>query len=214
MAGLRQPADLGSYLFHMTIGKRGFWSHMPFLILGVGYLWSQRRNLTSIDRWSAAAILGLVLFYGTQTGIYGGWAYGFRFLIPLIPIFFWWSCRWLLHQPTRAKLVTAGLLLAVGMLTSWVGTLNPWPVSYEGVATSPQAVEFHVRSPFLANLLVLSYERNPDGGLFRWLAEDVYGMEVAVSYIASEFNNRRQPEKIDALRTFVIEWRDIQAISQ
>ena len=86
--------------------------------------------------------------------------------------------------------------------------INPWPVSYEGVATAPQAVEYHVRSPFLANLLVRSYERSPDNALFRWLAEDVYGMDVAVSYIATEFTNRRQPEKIAALRTFVINWRD------
>jgi hypothetical protein len=205
MAGLRHPANLGSYLFHITFGQRGFWSHMPFLLLGVLYLWQQRRKLTSIDRWSVAGVLVLFLFYGTQTGIYGGWAYGFRFLVPLIPVFFWWSCRWLLLSPTRARQVVAGLLLAVGLVTSWVGTLNPWPVSYEGVATTPRVVEYHVRSPMLANLLVLSYERSPDGALFNWLAEDVYGMEVAVSYIAKEFNNRKQPEKLDALREFVIQ---------
>jgi len=208
IAGLRRPTHLGYYLFHITLGKRGFWSHMPVLVLGLVYLLKRRRSLPIIEKITAAAVLILFLFYGTQTGILGGWAYGFRFFIPLIPIFFWWTSLWLFEsRGNKIKKLLVVFLLFIGLVTSWVGTLNPWPVAYEDAATPPTAVEAKIRSPFLSNLMVWSFQHNPDGPIFRWLAEDLYGRDTSLEYLWKEFLNRKQPDKLKDIKKLAKKWQ-------
>ena len=208
-AGLRRPDNLPAYLFHLTLGQRGVFSHMPFLLLALGYLVTRRGTLPRLDRLAAAGILVLWVFYGTQTGIYGGWAYGFRFLVPVIPLLFWWSTLWVLESPRAWRTGVAVVLLVVGLVTSWVGTGNPWPVAYEGVATRPGAIEDEVRSPLLSNLLVWSFERNPRGALFERLSTH-YGRPVTLGYLEAELWNRRRPDARERLLRLAERWRDVE----
>lgn len=210
-AGLRRPGRVVPYLFHITFGSRGFFSHMPVLLCAFPYLWRRRRSLSSVDRWTLAAAVILFAFYGTRTAIYGGWAYGFRFVVPLVPVFFWWACRWLLDEPGWWRRAVFSALCAVGLLTSWVGAQNPWPVSYEGKSTPAEAVEQQVRSPLLANLLVWSFERHPDGALFRWLSDEVYGRPVSARYLRKELVNRGEEERLPDLDREVARWRREEA---
>ena len=103
--------------------------------------------------------------------------------------------------------VLASALLVWGLATPWAGTLNPWPVAYEGVATRAYDVEAEIRSPFLSNLLVWSFEQAPRGRLFRWLAHDIYGRRLTLRYLQTEFWNRREPEQLQQLAILALRWR-------
>lgn len=206
VAGLRRPDNIGAYWFHIAFGQRGFVSHMPVMLFGIYYLLRHWRRVTRVQKLSAGAAGILFVFYGTRTGIFGGWAYGFRFFIPLIPLVFGWSAQWYLTARRRWQKNVFRMLIAVGCLTSAVGALNPWPVAYEGVATPPQAVEARVRSPFLSNLMVWAFEQNPRGPLFQWLAHDVYGRSTTLAYLWKEFTNRRQPERLKQVEALAQRW--------
>lgn len=214
LAGLHTPSDVTAYLGAITFGGRGLFSHMPVLALGVGFLWVARRRLPATDLSFALAVLALVLFYGTRTGDLGGWAYGFRFLIPIVPLLFWWASRlvtsvdrsgaaWLDPRPRRALV---GGLLAVGLLTSLAGATNPWPVAYEDAASHPRAVEQQVRAPFFANLLVWSFV-NDQEWLLEPLAQRLYGRKLAVEYLAVSLQNLERTDLLPRLRALALRWR-------
>ena len=205
IAGLHRPADLPAYLWGMTFGLRGFFSYMPWLLLGPVWLWQQRRMLPRLELACAAAALALFAFYGTQTGDFGGWAYGFRFLVPMVPLFGWWALRWALPGG-RGRRALIGLLLAVGLATSLVGAWNPWPVIYEGAATLPGSVEQEVHSPLLANLLVHSFARDRQGALFATLSRH-YGRELTLRYLHKAIYNLRRGDLVPPLHALAREWQ-------
>ena len=196
-AGLHRPESVPRYLFALTFGERGVFLHQPALLLAFAFLWSERRRLGSVEIASALAVCVLVAFYATRTGDLGGWAYGFRFLVPVIPVLFWWASRWMLAGGRVRRLAFAGLAVA-GLATSWIGTWNPWPVVYEGAATAPGAVEHHVRSPLLANVLVRGFERGADGAAFRLLFEH-YGRRVSLGYLHKALVNLRREHLLPRL---------------
>src|SRR6185503_530063 len=194
--GLRAVDAVLSNGFHQLFGERGVFSYQPVLLLAIPFVLRWRR-LSVLDRWSGAAVLLLVAYYATFTGEFGGWSFGFRFLIPLVPLLFWWAARWTWERPRRAWRVVFAALCLVGLITSAIGALNPWPVVYEGSATAPGAVEHYVRSPLLANVLVASFARDPESPAFRALAEH-YGPRVTAGYLQKAAINLRRPELLRA----------------
>jgi hypothetical protein len=86
--GLNEPR--GTYLFHMTLGRKGVFVLFPVLLAGLA---GTVRAATS----RGAAMRGLVLsgalgfailtaYYVTRTNNYGGEAYGFRWYIIAMPV--------------------------------------------------------------------------------------------------------------------------------
>jgi hypothetical protein len=193
-AGLRRPTNVAEYLWAITFGARGLFLYMPALLFAAPTLWKSLRARSATAAVVGGAVTASLAYYGTQTGDYGGWAYGFRFLIPVIPLLFWYSALWLFEH-RRTRLAWAyGAALGVGLVTSSVGVYNPWPASYEGASTPRGSIEEKARSTFLANVLCLSFEQNPDSRLTRLLLEDVYGEEVGRAYLELAFNNMKRPD--------------------
>lgn len=148
----------------------------------------------------AGALAAVFLYYGVETGDYGGWAYGFRFLIPLIPILFWYAALWcsLNAQPARRALFAVAL--AVGLVTSAVGAYNPWPIAYEGAAEEEGAVQQHVRNTFTANLLCIAFQSDPESRLTRFMSRKVFDYNIARSYLMMSYLNMRRPDLIDEVK--------------
>jgi hypothetical protein len=194
------PRDPPVYYFHVLFGQRGFFSCMPVLLFGLMPIAADLRSRRK-DAWILGATLASVtLFYATQTGDHGGWAYGFRYLIPLIPILFWFSVRWWIEHRRQRRIWLFYAALAVSAAVSWIGVYNPWPVVYEGAGTRPGAVEERVRSPIVANLLAWSFERDPDSPLTRFLIDEVYGRELARDYLALAYLNMRRPDLVRRMK--------------
>ncbi len=191
-AGLRRPENYLSYFFNITLGSRGLFSHMPFLLLFLPALLLPKRHY---PKGALGFFLGAcgatLLFYSLFTGDYGGWAYGFRFLIPVIPILYLVVCQWLLKEAGTHWLKVAYPLLAIGLITSAIGAYNPWPVCFEGASTNKKSIDARVESPFKANLLCLQYELSDKQGF----ASNLYDAETVKYYLPKAFMNMRRFQK-------------------
>ena len=192
IAGLRSPGNYLIYLFNITLGTRGLFSHMPFLILIFPALMALKKSLKGNVLTYFLFGCGLtIIFYTFFTGDYGGWAYGFRFLIPIIPILYLAICIWLLKVagPFARKLSIS--LLAAGLFSSMVGAYNPWPVCDEGASTNKNVIDVEIKSPFKANLLCMQYEIAPRADFDSAL----YNRNIIRRYLPKAFANMRRIRK-------------------
>jgi len=194
--GLRKPLHVPAYFFHMTLGNRGFFSYMPVFLFIIPAVAMRHRLKDKTSIIFLATAIPIFLFYGTQTGDYGGWSYGFRFLIPLIPVFWWWMSGWFFKHYRSRWVLLFYLCLAWGFVTSLVGAYNPWPVVYEGASTHPGVVEEDVHCPFTANLLCMAFEEDPKSGLTRYLVERVYGPHLAYAYLKRAYRNMNREDLV------------------
>ena len=189
-AGLNRPTDTFSYYLHITFGHRGVFSYMPALLFFIPALLMNRRNLMLVDYAMLVSSGAFLIFLGTVTGNFGGWSYGFRYMIPSIPILSYFVCTWLVdnYRGRLAKVLVPFLIM--GFVTSYVGAYNPWQPIYEGPETAEHSVLQRYRNSFLANLLCMSFERNPDSFPVRFLSRRVYDKSSVREYLKKCFNNR------------------------
>ena len=206
-AGLRHPENYLSYFFNITLGSRGLFSHMPFLLLFIPALLLPKRHY---PKGALGFFLGAcgatLLFYALFTGDYGGWAYGFRFLIPIIPILYLVICQWLLQEPGKRWLKVAYPLLAVGLISSAIGAYNPWPVCYEGASTNKKSIDTRIESPLKANLLCLQYELSGK----KDFSSNLYDAETIKYYLPKAFMNMRRYQKPTATNPNFVQPRRLQ----
>jgi len=158
MAGLHKPDDLAVHLISALVGSRGIFSYMPLLLLALPGVWFVRHQLSRMDGCFLVGTLLTACFYLTQCGDFGGWAYGLRFLIPLVPPLFWMTLRWIHESHSRRLHALAVALGLWGVITSGVGAYQPWPVCDEGAASKSHAIEKGFRNTFLLNLRCLLHE--------------------------------------------------------
>ncbi len=130
-AGNGTPDDYAAYAFRMFLGGKGLFAFNPLLLLafaGAVRVALTRRHPLRLEAVSVAlGFIFLCAYLATQTGNYGGQAYGERWFIPAIPlvgafIFFappldgkhpW---LWLAFAP----------LLIISAISSWQGAQAPW----------------------------------------------------------------------------------------
>lgn len=180
------------YVAECLFTYRGIFSYQPFLLLAFPALWFCRRRLRGVEWVMMAATLVFTAFYVILTNEYGGWAYGFRYLIPVIPVWSFLAGRWVLTVPKRGARIALGVLSEVlifwGVVTSTVGAYFPFCCSYEGFRTPPRHFSRSVRSSFGGNLLCWSYEHHPESALTRSLFRH-YGETAAREHIFWSFVN-------------------------
>lgn len=203
--GLFRPENPLENFFQFTLGYRGAFSHMPVLFLGFAFF-AVRRLVRFTDLVSLLGAAALLVFYALLTGDFGGWSYGFRYAIPVGVLFFWWASLWLLDRPTSLRATVFVALCVIGLFTSVVGAINPWPVCYEGTGSSPEAIEQEIRSPLMANILYFSFDKAPDGPVFNYLAEEVYGRKSTVRYLYKAIVNTKRPDLMIRLRALGRKW--------
>jgi len=185
MAGLNKPEyPRYLYCFDLLFGVRGFFSYMPALLLIVPALWSARRRMNNTKPFFLSAVLACMLFYAMMTGDYGGWAYGFRFYIPLIPLLWLWIAEWLMDRSSRGWRTLFVILAVVGIITSSVGAYNPWT-----------ACKVHGRTmlfnTFAMNNYCAAYEYAPDSAWFKTV-ESMFDQQQIRSYMLLAFSNMQK----------------------
>ena len=193
----------GDYFLNILFWNRGFFSYMPAMLFIIPALLINRRilknRLEGIVLLTAAAI---ILFYGLFTGEYGGWAYGFRYLIPIIPVIWFFIAREYAPKVHSWQYIALCGLIFCGIVTSYAGTYNPWCSCYEASRSQPNSVNYYVRNSFAANVLCISFEQNPDSELSRFMINRVYGPVIATAYLNEAFINTKNIEKLLQLREY------------
>ena len=190
------PEYWGQALF----GFRGLFSYQPFLLLVFPAAWLLRRKLRPAEWCGLGAALVVTVFYLMFTNEYGGASYGFRYLIPIIPALWLVVSRWVLAwKPAVWKTLGVAVLLLWGAVTSLIGAYNPYCVANEGVRTPPGHFSQEIRSPFLGNLLVMSFERDPEGNMTRRLIDSIGDDEACFRHLYVSALHMRNPELVEKL---------------
>jgi hypothetical protein len=160
------------YPLQFLFGWHGFFTVSPVLIIGaIGFVLAVKENKPFKRRntiFVGSAVFIMLFGYAFFVGSLGGWSYGIRYLIPIMPIL-------LFFTPVALKVTRTPLFICVLILSTlfaFIGMYNPWPPVYE-----PE-VEPHP---------VASLVKNPIGGnLSAWMRE-YFGESVLTKAALSNF---------------------------
>lgn len=191
--------EFPGYCFESLFGFRGLFSYQPFLLLIFPAVWFLRKKLRISDWCGLGVAVLLIGFYMFFTNEYGGASYGMRYLIPVIPVFWLVIARWILSwRPAAWKAVPVILLLLWGGITMLVGAYCPFCIANEGVRTPEGHFSLEIRSPFWGNLLVMNFERDPEGK-YTWMMIDAFGPEYSFLHVYHSGIHMRKPELVAQL---------------
>lgn len=125
----------GTYLFHMTFGRKGIFSLYPILLIGAaGFLGALtlpgvRQRGAILAGGVGTIILGA--YYVLTTNNYGGAAYGFRWFIVAMPVLMWMGVPLLEQARTRKAWILIALLFGISFYSAWECAAMPWGVNLE-----------------------------------------------------------------------------------
>lgn len=178
---------------------RGLFSYQPFLLLALPGVWALRRGLRPFELALLAASAAFAAFYIIVTNEFGGAAYGFRYLIPVIPLWSFYAGSWVLTRRRRAGVAAlAAVLMLWGIVTAAAGAYFPFCLAFEGGRTPRGHFSRVVRSTFGGNLLCWSYEHAPESALTRGLIR-YYGEAAAYPHLYASFFSMKRPDMLARL---------------
>ena len=160
VAGVVLPARW-TYPLECLFGWHGFFSVSPVLLFGVGGLIAALRHNPLLERRStlllAGSVAATILFHAFVAGSFGGWSYGFRYLIPTVPILLFFTP--LLWRGPLPRIFAPVLVLSV--LLALIGAYNPWPPVDEQLPGARRGLATIVTNPVGANLAAWMEEHLP-----------------------------------------------------
>jgi len=158
-----------SYPLECLFGWHGLFTVSPVLLFGAaGLAIACRRPPEGVPllaaRAVAAGVVLQVVGHLLLAGSYGGWSYGFRYLIPVMPLLLLFAPQAL--TPRVVPLFLAAL--AVSVLFALLGAYHPWPPAYEQEARKDPVASL-VRNPIGGNAACWLVEHAPRSALRRSL---------------------------------------------
>lgn len=139
------------YPVELLVGGHGLFMVSPLLLVGAWGLARARRRPPLGDGrawiWLAAGVVAQFAGHALVAGSYGGWSYGYRYLIPIQPLLLLAAPAVLRGRAGRGLLVG---LLPFSMLFAALGAYHPWPPAYEQ-ATAGDPVAALVSNPIGGN---------------------------------------------------------------
>jgi len=133
VGGNGTPDDYAAYAFRMFLGGKGLFAYNPLLIFAfVGALTVAFNRASALRVPAALTALGFIalcVYLATQTGNYGGTAYGERWFVVAIPILFSFI---FFAPPLNARTRQSAWyilfvpLLALSIISSLQGAQTPW----------------------------------------------------------------------------------------
>ena len=196
-----------TYAFNILFGFEGFFLYMPALLFAWFACTSRRMRRDRVFVYMMASTLASVVLFIIGTSDYGGWCYGYRFLIPFAPVLLYYVAIYFGRpRPRLQRWKVFRLALLWGVVFSAVGVMNPWNAGYEGSSTPENALPNHFRNGFLANAFVFCWQVAPHSALTQFFMDRVYGREYAMMYLMMELNNRNDR---DGFRRLMGQLRDL-----
>lgn len=184
-----------TYPLECLFGGHGFFSVSPVLLFGaVGLVVASLRPTVLRQRWCrqiAAATAVTVLGHIVLVGSYGGWSYGFRYLIPVIPVLLFFAPVVVTGWKTKLFEV----VLVVSFVFALLGTYHPWPPAYEQ-QTHRDRVASRVTNPVGGNAAAWLEQHFPGSRVAakagaRFVSRDP---ELRREYYAYFTRSKRSPE--------------------
>lgn len=198
-----------SYAFNILFGFEGFFLYMPALLFaGFAFTSEQmKRDRVFVCMMASTAAAMFLLAVGTSD--FGGWCYGYRFLIPFAPVLLYYAAIYFGRpRPRLKRWHLFRLALFWGVVFSAVGVMNPWNASYEGSLTSKNGLPRHFKNSFLANSFVFFWQTSPHSAITQFFMDRVYGREYAMLYLLMELDNRHDRDGIARWGEQFAEWEE------
>lgn len=132
-----------SWAFALRYGARCLFGPQGFLLynplLWIGIYESLRIILRRSALWVEALIIlaasaTMAAYYFISSSNYGGWCYSIRWLIPVIPLVWFFAFKFL-ERLSLAREVAFSALLLVSFIIAAVGAYDPWPDTRSGQPT-------------------------------------------------------------------------------
>ena len=133
-----------------------------------------KRYATMLLCLFAAACAVMIAGHASFVGSYGGWSWGFRYLIPIVPVMLFFA------PPLFARLGPwlSAAIVSLSVALALIGAYNPWPPAYEQ-ESDQDPVAALVSNPVAGNLSAWLHERFPDRSLASRLGSWLLGRDVA-----------------------------------
>ena len=180
-----------TYAFNILFGFEGFFLYMPALLFAGFACASERMRRDRVFVYMMASTTAAIFLFVIGTSDFGGWCYGYRFLIPFAPVLLYYiSIYFGRPRPRLKRWKVFRVALLWGIVFAVVGVMNPWNAGYEGSSTPENALPNHFRNGFLANAFVFCWQTSPHSALTQFFMDRVYGREYAMLYLLMELNNR------------------------
>ena len=180
-----------TYAFNILFGFEGFFLYMPALLFAGFACASERMRRDRVFVYMMISTVAAIILFAVGTSDYGGWCYGYRFLIPFAPVLLYYAAVYFGRpRPRLKRWHVFRLALVWGVVFSVVGVMNPWNAGYEGSSTPQNALPNHFKNGFLANAFVFCWQTSPHSALTQFFMDGVYGREYAMLYLMMELNNR------------------------
>ena len=161
------------YALEVLFGGHGLFTVSPVLALGaLGLAFAARRGTPPERRaWSAIGlgVVAQVAGHALLAGSYGGWSYGFRYLLPVAPVMMLAAPAALGGRAGRGGRALLAAALPPSLLFAALGAYHPWPPAFEQ-ATLVDPVAARVRNPIGGNAAAWAAVHCPGSALAEELA--------------------------------------------
>lgn len=167
------------YPLEILFGGHGLFAVSPVLLWGAwGLALACRRSSPSlpfgppgdVTVWRALA-LGIALQFAGHAalaGSYGGWSYGYRYLLPMQPLLL--LCAPLVLDAARARSrILFAAVLPVSILCAALGAYHPWPPAFEQESSGHPVAKL-VENPVGGNAAAWLAVHAPESALAAWTA--------------------------------------------
>ena len=168
-----------AYPLEILFGGHGLFLVSPVLLWGAwGLALACRRSSPAlpfgppgdVTIWRLLA-LGLALQFAGHAalaGSYGGWSYGYRYLLPIQPLLLLLAPLAIAGARSRSRALLAAVL-PVSILFAALGAYHPWPPAFEQESSgSPVARQVH--NPIGGNAAAWLAVHAPESALAAWTA--------------------------------------------
>ncbi len=122
------------YGFSCLFGVQGFLIYNPLLLIAMWYLVRRiaSRGLLWVEGAIVLAVSAIIaIYYFFSTSNFGGYSYSIRWLVPAIPLL-WFFAFGFFENFTRVKRIVFTGLFAVSLVIAVVGAGNPWARTQNG----------------------------------------------------------------------------------
>lgn len=174
------------YFIETLFTYRGLFSYQPLLFMVFPAVWFMRKKLCRNDWVMLFSAFIVIVIYCTITNEFGGFAYGFRYLVCIIPVLVYYAARFILERKDIRLTCCAAALGVAGIVTAFVGAYEPMCVAFEGFRSPQGHFTRSLRSTFMSNLLAWSYENDPDSFLTDKLIK-YYGTADSFRYLRAQY---------------------------
>jgi len=170
--------DFATYTFHSFFGYRGLFIYTPLLIFAV---WGAIIGLKDREKriqiiLISFAIISVLFFYLWRTNNYGGYCYGIRFFLPLVPILFSMMIYFWDKLKKRSIRRIFKVAAVISLIFALVGIYRPYSDSRFGY------------NSFAANLYFFQSLKLPQFNKYTWkimVAINGYDPEI-IAFVSSK----------------------------